>query len=90
MSEYKEQLVDAVIEMIKQDLPHDWSCLYDLLYYNVDENTLKEYLPEEEEVGERRAALQHWENCFRNGTVDDDHAEFIAEVLTKAKEELES
>ena len=48
MSEYKEELVDAVIEMIKQDLPHDWSCLYDLLYYNVDENTLKDYLPEEE------------------------------------------
>jgi hypothetical protein len=47
MSEYKEELVDAVIEMIKQNLPHDWSCLYDLLYYNVDENTLKEYLPEE-------------------------------------------
>jgi hypothetical protein len=52
MSEHKEELVNAVIEMIKQDLPHDWSCLYDLLYYNVDENTLKEYLPEEEEVGE--------------------------------------
>ena len=49
MSSYKEELVDAVIEMIKQDLPHDWSCLYDLLYYNVDENTLKEYLSEEEE-----------------------------------------
>jgi hypothetical protein len=49
MSEYKEELVNAVIEMIKQDLPHDWSCLYDLLYYNVDENTLKDYLPEEEE-----------------------------------------
>jgi hypothetical protein len=29
MSEYKEELVNAVIEMIKQDLPHDWSCLYD-------------------------------------------------------------
>ena len=49
MSEYKERLVDAVIEMIKQDTAAgDWSCLYDLLYYNVDENTLKDYLPEEE------------------------------------------
>jgi hypothetical protein len=45
MSEYKEELVNAVIEMIKQDLPHDWSCLYDLLYYNVDENTLKNIYP---------------------------------------------
>jgi hypothetical protein len=31
MSEYKEELVNAVIEM-KAGLPHDWSCLYDLLY----------------------------------------------------------
>jgi hypothetical protein len=54
MSEHKEELVNAVIEMIKHRLviDGDWSCLYDLLYYNVDENTLKEYLPEEEEVGE--------------------------------------
>ena len=36
---------------------------------------------------ERRAALQHWENCFRNGTVDDEHAEFIAGILAKAKED---
>jgi hypothetical protein len=53
MSGYKEELVNAVIEIIKQDLPHDWSCLYDLLYYNVDENTLKEYLPEEEKAHEQ-------------------------------------
>ena len=49
MSEYKERLVDAVIGMIKNDTPHGWFCLYDLLYYNVDENTLKDYLPDEEE-----------------------------------------
>ena len=34
---------------------------------------------------ERRAALQHWENCFRDGTVDDEHAEFIAGILAKAR-----
>lgn len=38
---------------------------------------------------ERRAALQHWEKCFRDGTVDDEHAEFIAGVLAKARENFE-
>ena len=99
MSEYKEELVNAVIEMIKQDLPHDWSCLYDLLYYNVDENTLKEYLPEDEEGDDaeqarytlakgRFNALLHWENCFLDGTLDDEQAEFIAGVLSKARKEV--
>jgi len=44
----------------------------------------------EELVGEdQRAALQHWEKCFRDGTVDDEHAEFIAGVLAKARKEGE-
>jgi hypothetical protein len=52
-----------------------------------------EYLYPEDEARknneDRRTALQHWEKCFRDGTVEDEHAEFIAEVLAKAKEELE-
>jgi hypothetical protein len=37
----------------------------------------------------RAAALRHWERCFLDGTVDDQHAEFIAGILAKAREELE-
>jgi hypothetical protein len=42
------------------------------------------------DVKERRAAaLRHWERCFLDGTVDDQHAEFIAGILAKAREENE-
>jgi hypothetical protein len=33
-------------------------------------------------------ALVHWEKCFLDGTLDDEHAEFIAGVLAKAREKL--
>ena len=29
------------------------------------------------------ASLKHWEKCFRNGTVDDEHWELIADILAK-------
>lgn len=32
----------------------------------------------------RAAALRHWERCFLDGTVDDQHGEFIAGILAGA------
>jgi hypothetical protein len=32
----------------------------------------------------RAAALRHWERCFLDGTVDDEHGEFIAGILAAA------
>jgi hypothetical protein len=48
MNDYKEKVVDGVIEAIKRDLNeyNDWSCLYHLLYDNVDIKILEQYLPE--------------------------------------------
>ena len=37
----------------------------------------------------RVAALRHWERCFLDGTVEDQHAVFIAGILAKAREEIE-
>ena len=57
--------------------------------------TAIDYAPTEVEeadsdLNERRAAaLRHWERCFLDGTVDDQHAEFIAGILAKAREEIE-
>ena len=44
----KQKLVDAVIEEMKRDLNeyNDSSCLYQLLYDNVDLKILEQYLPE--------------------------------------------
>ena len=36
----------------------------------------------------RFAALLHWERMFRNLFVDDEHADFIADTLTRAREKL--
>ncbi len=36
----------------------------------------------------RAAALRHWERMFRNLFVDDEHADFIADTLTRAREKL--
>jgi hypothetical protein len=36
----------------------------------------------------KSASLKHWEQCFLSGTVDDEHAEFIAGVLAKAREDI--
>jgi hypothetical protein len=33
-------------------------------------------------------ALVHWEKCFLDGTLEDEHAEFIAGVLAKARKEV--
>jgi hypothetical protein len=33
-------------------------------------------------------ALVHWEKCFLDGTLEDEHAEFIAGVLSKARKEV--
>ena len=50
MNDYKEKIVDGVIEGIKRDLNeyNDWYCLYRLLYDNVDIKILEQYLPENE------------------------------------------
>ena len=50
MNDYKEKIVDGVIEDIKRDLNeyNDWYCLYRLLYDNVDIKILEQYLPENE------------------------------------------
>jgi hypothetical protein len=56
--------------------------------------TAIDYAPTETEeadsdLNERRAAaLRHWERMFRNLFVDDEHAEFIAGILAKAREEI--
>ena len=53
--------------------------------------TIKTEIEEaDSDLKERRAAaLRHWERCFLDGTVDDQHAEFIAGILAKAREEIE-
>lgn len=63
---------------------NEWTAIYGLLY-SVDVKKLEGYALAES----RLAALRHWERCFLDGTVDDQHAEFIAGILAKAREELE-
>ena len=36
----------------------------------------------------REEALRHWVKCFRDGTVDDQHYEFIAEILEVEADKL--
>lgn len=40
-------------------------------------------------VQERIAALRHWQKMFLNGTVHDEHAEFIVEVFADKVVQLE-
>ena len=37
---------------------------------------------------ERLNALRHWQKMFLDGTVHDQHAEFIADVLAEKEEQL--
>jgi len=37
---------------------------------------------------ERFTALAHWEKMFRGGTLDDKHADFLADTLAAAREKL--
>ena len=49
--DYKEQLIDAVIEQIRQDLKvNDTSAIYELLGREVSEKSLEYFLPEEQAV----------------------------------------
>jgi hypothetical protein len=68
----------------------EWTAIHVLLYY-VDATEIEEGdASAEMQIAERRAAaLRHWERCFLDGTVDDQHAEFIAGILAKAREEIE-
>ena len=93
------KLIDAAIEQMKVDMTaNDWTAIEGLLY-GVAFEKLKSYLPEDEEEDDaeqarytlaegRFNALVHWEKCFLDGTVDDEHAEFIAGVLAKARKEV--
>ena len=38
---------------------------------------------------ERRSAIAHWEKMFRERAVDDEKAEYIVEVLSNARKELD-
>jgi hypothetical protein len=58
---------------------------------------LRKFLPKDDNEDEvercavaesKSASLKHWEQCFLSGTVDDEHAEFIAGVLAKAREDI--
>ena len=90
------KLIDAAIEQMKVDMAaNDWTAIEGLLY-GVAFEKLKSYIPEDEEQeqasyvdnAKRFKALVHWEKCFLDGTLEDEHAEFIAGVLAKAREKL--
>jgi len=87
-----QELIDEVIEEIKlQIADNDWTVIEGLLTF-VPKEKLVWFLPEEKLKNykeSRLASLQHWEKCFRDGTVDDEHSEFIAGVLAKAREDFE-
>ena len=94
-----QELIDEVIEEMKlQIADKDWTVIEELLT-SVPKEKLMGFLPENEEEDDaeqaryvlaesRFNALVHWERCFRDGTVDDEHAEFIAGVLAKARKEV--
>jgi hypothetical protein len=98
----REQLVAEAIDLIAEDVQtqaFDGEILPDLLSL-IPTEKLIEFLPadEEDEEDEEQArytlaegrfnALVHWEKCFLDGTLDDEHAEFIAGVLAKARKEV--
>lgn len=43
----------------------------------------------EKEDEARLDALRHWQEMFLNGTLHDEHAEFVAGVLAEKVEQLE-
>jgi hypothetical protein len=100
----REQLVAEAIDLIAEDVQtqaFDGEILPDLLSL-IPTEKLIEFLPadeeDEDEEDEEQAryalaegrfnALVHWEKCFLDGTVDDEHAEFIAGVLAKTRKEV--
>jgi hypothetical protein len=100
----REQLVAEAIDLIAEDVQtqaFDGEILPDLLSL-IPTEKLIEFLPadeeDEDEEDEEQArytlaegmfnALVHWEKCFLDGTLEDEHAEFIAGVLAKARKEV--
>ena len=97
----REQLVAEAIDLIAEDVQtqaFDGEILPDLLSL-IPTEKLIEFLPADEEDEEdeqarytlaegRFNALVHWEKCFLDGTLEDEHAEFIAGVLAKARKEV--
>jgi hypothetical protein len=90
------KLIDAAIEQMKVDMKRT---IGDRGTFVRAFEKLKSYLPEDEEEDDaeqarytlaegRFNALVHWEKCFLDGTLDDEHAEFIAGVLAKARKEV--
>ena len=97
----REQLVAEATDLITEDLKtqaFDGEILPDLLTL-IPTEKLIDFLPADEEdddedmrqyilAKERFAALAHWEERFRDGTVDDEHADFIADTLAGARRKL--
>ncbi len=89
----REQLVAEATDLITEDLKtqaFDGEILPDLLTL-IPTEKLIDFLPADEEDDEddgRFAALAHWEKRFRDGTVDDAHADFIADTLAIARRKL--
>jgi hypothetical protein len=100
----REQLVAEAIDLIAEDVQtqaFDGEILPDLLSLIPTEKLIA-FLPADEEDEEdeedeqarytlakgRFNALVHWEKCFLDGTLDDEQAEFIAGVLSKARKEV--
>ena len=90
-----QELIDEVVEEMKLHIAdNDWSVIEGLLTL-IPTEKLIEFLPADEEdeelqhyilAKERFAALVHWEKRFRDGTVDDEHGDFIANTLAAARE----
>ena len=99
----REELIEETIDLITEDVKtqaFDGEILPDLLTLITTER-LRKFLPKDDNEDEvescavaecflksKSASLKHWEQCFLSGTVDDEHAEFIAGVLAKAREDI--
>jgi len=87
----REQLVAEAIDLVTEDVTRrafDGEILPDLLSL-IPTEKLIEFLPADEEDEEialdisKIAALMHWAKMFRSGAVDDEHGEFIADILAR-------
>jgi len=74
---------------------YDFDGAYDksLKQFKGEITELKTIIKDAREVlgprSERRSAIAHWEKMFRERAVDDEKAEYIVEVLSNARKELD-
>ena len=80
--EAREKIVSLFEEGVEADDTTDVDC-YPENIREGDEDITSYFLAES-----RFAALLHWERMFRNLFVDDEHADFIADTLSRAREKL--